>query len=278
MRNHTLSKKTLEELENVIKNDNSKSIAFFGWIDDKGKVVSSDCTWCHAGMNRPHVNGIQYSFSKITNMKATNAERKLFIDYMLNDSPWAPHFVNENVEEVLRYGWLISGECDAHLLVNAFVAGRLITEFYDNRFQFFKKAIEHGADKDMAMALSQFCRTSGNKDTSFYLETTPGHGFIYDASTKILRNFINHTPVLKVGSYKTHRSYNRHCDVWDGAGGGYDFGAPTTRIMEKIPVYKSVEKVNLNIFYKEKRMTRAIYHDFKSIPYFTKKIMENLVA
>jgi hypothetical protein len=165
---------------------------------------------------------------------------------------------------------------DAHFLVNAMVATRLISEFYDNRFKFFIRAIENGMSKNMAMVLSMFFNDA---DNSFYATSCSGHGFIYDVSTKIISRFVNNQPVLKQSTYKEHPSYNRHCDVWDGVS-GYSSSKTTGQVLSDIPKYKTVEKINLNIFYKPKnRMDGGyIYHSYDSVKYIEQKVKELLIA
>lgn len=256
------------------------AVTFTGWMNKKGNVVHATNTACHAALGYPDtykdvskLGSIDFVWSKVMDHDAVSGQsRDMFINYMLKESPWSACFLNESVEEVLQYGWLISADTDAHLLVNAMVATRLMTEFSGNRFDFFCKAIANGMDKNMAMVLSMFCISS---DDTFYLSTCGGHGFVYDVSTKIISNFINKTPVLGRGPYKEVKTYGRHCDVWDGGGSDY---SKTTSKLETIPVYKTVEKVNLNIFYKEKRMTGYTYHPFSSSKYFEQKVKEKLIA
>jgi hypothetical protein len=276
----------LDKLANIIKdppvNLSSYGVAFTGWMNDKGEVHHSTNTACHAGLNsgengKRELRQVDFVWSKMVSegVNADKTQRDMFINYMLTESPWASLFLNENVDEVLTYGWLISADTDAHLLVNAMVATRLVSEFTNSRFQFFIKAIDNGMSKNMAMVLSMFCSHS---DNSFYISECTGHGFTYDVNKKIIPNFINNTPVLYRGPYREVLSYNRHCNVWDGSKEGWGRDGLTTEVLNTIPIYKVVDKVNLNIFFKEKRRTSYTYHDYSTSKYFEKQVKEKFIA
>lgn len=253
------------------------SIAYYGWLNDKGDVVASGNTYCHAGLSSD--KGISGNMVAVWSQMQSpafvvnEADRTMFINYMLHESPWSHLFLNETPEEVYKYGWLIDAKADAHLVVNAAVATRTVTEYAGSRFVFFTEAIKNGMSKPMAMALSQYMYPS---DKTFYISPSSGHGFIYDVSDKVIRNFINNTPVLRNKPYKEVVRYSRHCDVWDGTS-GYSGAKSCAETLRKIPVYRHVEKVNLNIFYKDKRAADT-YHPFNSAKYFEQKVRELLVA
>lgn len=276
----------LDKLAGIIKDPpvclSSYGVAFTGWMNDKGEVAHSTNTACHAGLMhaRDKINTIKsadFVWSKMVSegVNADRTQRDMFINYMLTESPWASLFLNESVDEVLTYGWLISADTDAHLLVNAMVATRIVSEFTTTRFQFFVKAVDSGMSKNMAMVLSMFCSDS---EDSFYLSECSGHGFVYDVSQTILPNFLRNKPKLHAGRYRDVLSYNRHCDVWDGLRNSYgSYGKKTLPLLTAIPIYRRVEKINLNIFFKEKRRTSDIYHHYSTCQYFEKQV-EKLIA
>lgn len=270
----------LDKLEKKIAEQNNfSSVAYYGWLYVDGKVASAENTYCHAGLNTSRTGGDSlvavWTQMQSQAFSVDQKHRKMFINYMLHESPWSHIFLNETPEEVYKYGWLIDAGADAHLVVNAAVATRTITEYATSRFVFFTKAIDSGMSKPMAMALSQYMYPS---DNTFYISPSSGHGFIYDVNSKIVSRFINNTPVLRNGPYRTRMGYNRHCDVWDGVK-GYGNEDRVAEVLRKIPVYKHVEKINLNIFYKDKKLASGyVYHPFTSAKYFEQKVKELLVA
>ena len=271
-----LSELKLDEVAVLIKNSTHKScVAYFGWVYKGGKATASGTTWCHAGLMRGD-EGCLAVWSAMQNHPFNEKQETIFVDYMLKDSPWKDVFLNTDLQHVKTYGWLADTDVDAHLLVNAIVATRLISEFPE-RFRFFLKAMENGVEKNMAMVLSQFCADS---DTSFFLAATDGHGFIYDINTKIIPTFLNKAPIVhKSRSYKTSPTYNRHCDVWDGRKADpYDSGK-SLAILQKIPQYKDIKKINLNIFYSEKKKSSGyVYHSYDTLPYFVEQVKEKFSA
>jgi hypothetical protein len=265
----------------------SYDVAFYGGLTKDGVVAYATNMACHAALSYPErwwneKTKPDYIWSKLMPSHdggtITAEDKDLFINYMLKESPWASVFVNKTVAGVEKYGWIADAEADAHFLVNALVATRLISEFTTNRFSFWKNAIKAGMSKDMAMVLSQYC--SDSKGETFYLNTVSGHGFVYDLDTEIIKRFVNKTPKMLGKSYKQHMTYNRHCDVWDGKGGDYYSDGKVGALLAKIPVYKQVDKVNLNIFYKEKKRGSYdyIYHSYDSAKYFEKQVKEKLCA
>lgn len=250
------------------------SVTYTGWVFEGGKTKTSNSTICHAGLAHGPKDAIAV-WSRMQDHTQEDKDEKLFVDYMLKESPWKNVFLNPNRDHVKKYGWIADADQDAHLVVNACVATRLISEF-PSRFKFFIKAVENGMSKDTAMVLSQFCEDTKDK---FYVAYISGHGFVYDKSKKIISNFVNHKPIVKEGrSYKLSPSYSRHCDVWDGTGSGYADGAHTYVAIKDIPEYKSVEKINLNIFYSSKKQAaNYIYHSYDSAKWFEQKVKEKLV-
>lgn len=253
------------------------SVAYYGWLYENGNITPASNTFCHAGLTTSRSGtdlvAVWTQMQKPA-FSVDEADRTMFINYMLHESPWSHIFLNETPEEVYTYGWLIDANADAHLVVNAAVATRTITEYSENRFVFFTEAVKNGMSKPMAMVLSQYACPSGN---TFYISPSTGHGFIYDLDNKIIDRFINNKPVLRSKPYKSSMGYTRHCDVWDGVR-GYHGSNRVIDVLTKIPVYKHVDKVNLNIFYKDKKASEYKYHQFASAKYFEQKVRELLVA
>lgn len=261
----------------IAKKNYYSSVAYYGWLYEGGKITAASNTYCHAGLNTSESNkGLIAVWTQMQKpaFGVNEADRTMFINYMLHESPWSHIFLNETPEEVYTYGWLIDANADAHLVVNAAVATRTITEYADTRFVFFIEAVKNGMSKPMAMVLSQYMYPSEN---TFYISPSSGHGFVYDINDKIIDRFINNKPILKSPPYNSRMQYIRHCDVWDGVA-GYSNKLNVTNVLRKIPVYKHVEKVNLNIFYKDKKAGNYTYHTFASAKYFEEKVKELLVA
>lgn len=274
----------MENLRNTVartveKGKNSdRSVAYTGWIFDDGSSEASENTYCHAGLDNGGCfdNEILAVFSRWQNQKVTNKDDMvLFYDYMTKYSPWRETILNTSLEDVLEHGWLVNADYESNYVVNTCVATRLISEF-PSRFLFFKKALDAGAEPNEAMILTQFCNDS---DNSFYINHVDGHGFVYDVKDNIIKNFLTDNKQFSMGTYRETGTYNNHCKIWDGKKGDrYAYGDyKCTNILLKIPIQQNIKKVNLNIFYKEKKNVGQ-YHSYKTMKYFIESVKEKLVA
>jgi hypothetical protein len=219
---------------------------------------------CHAGLmdaNRVYTKGslltIISGFQQ-QNMEAAEEEQRMFIKYMLEDSPWSKCFLIESVDDVLENHWLLNVNEPANLMSGAAIATRLISEFPQN-FRAWVKMVEVGVDPNKAMLFAQLARYS--ERGGLYVSTWPGHTPINGSYTKeYFDNFISKTPKIVMAPYNEVLTYNNISRTWGKEGNVNYHKFKTIRPREK------VISQNLNIFFRRfKEMRDRGYHYFKTM-------------
>lgn len=222
-------------------------IASVAFVTPKG-LVFSDNHACHAGLSCTHVAGKDAKITTVISgfqfCEASEADKRLFINYMLNDSPWKEVFINKDVDHVLKNHWWVDATVPSNFLANALVATRLPTEF-PQRFRVFIDAVKEGVSGDEAYIMSMLL----NKSSKNYNWSLASGHICFNTSPiqEVYKRFVNHTPKDMGQPYNKVQGYNSNNGVWGPDYGGGNKGQDL--LFRIVPESMTVAK-NLNIFYK----------------------------
>jgi len=236
--------------------DEVASIAF---VIPDDKLVFSQNHACHAGLNCSRsvlTKDMKMVISGFQKCAATEKEKRIFIDYMLNKSPWKEVFLNPDVDHVLTNHWWADANAPSNFLANALVATRLPTEF-PSCFKVFLSLLKEGLSGDEAYLMSLLLSESGD---TFSWSPKSGHiCFNFRGFNSVYKRFIDHNPKDVGPPFKEKRGYTSNNGVWSLDDYGYG-SAQQDNLFRIVPASKMVTK-SLNIFYKPK--TGQYQHAFK---------------
>lgn len=119
--------------------------AFLGYIQDVGSgkleyvhVGSAACHGPFGGQGRMPRNKVPFLLSELRPLLGTEETKKevapRFYHWLMNESVWAPLFVDKDYESVKERGFLISTDQPATFTLSGLVATRTFTEKYNSDF------------------------------------------------------------------------------------------------------------------------------------------------
>lgn len=192
----------------------SSNNSFGGFIDLKGNYVRVGRWVCHGWLKSYEVtrnnwvnNGAKYVLSAVMKPNMSKEDLKIFIQWLVTESPYAHIFVDKDVKSILEYGYLVDAAHPAAFITSALITSRFPTESYVNvqtftkRNMVWRELIDMGVNKTEAFFFAQLYDAASIK--SLYPITpsrlssghTPFHSFGYQEN--YVRNFLNGTPQLQ---------------------------------------------------------------------------------
>lgn len=256
-----------------------------GFLTKEGKLVTSNNHACHAGLHhsgswefisdlKKKGEGVGgYSFVKdpivaiystIVNKNIMKDEHKLlFADYLINRSSWSDCFLNPNAQDVVDSCWVLDPMQPSNYIAGACVATRWITE-WPKRCTAWVAMVDAGVDENEAFFFSHGLE-SRDEDELFPIILNTGYAWHCPLEKEFdkhyFTNFIQNKG-REDEAYQIDLNYRRVHRTWgEGDRLNYSvFGELTPRGEEK----KVGEKINLNIFFKPKKVAKNYGHQYTS--------------
>lgn len=141
--------------------DNPGVCSFYTYRDKQ--VTDTIGGPCHArlGYARAGVEEIGLNFSGHAKQMKDEEGYKRFLKYILNDSPFAPMFLDKDADKVIKSGARMDVEKNALWVYTSAIATRHYTEFPDMR-KVFNEVMDLGFDGNVAYLVSTFVRRKGD--------------------------------------------------------------------------------------------------------------------
>ena len=119
---------------------------------------------CHGALSqsslRSYCSGIikdyepEYILSSVQRLLVPQADAEMFIEWLVQRSPYQEAFITKDVKDILKYGYVCRTDLPNTFVAGALIASRFITENYNDwiveRFKVFKKFIEAGISETEA--------------------------------------------------------------------------------------------------------------------------------
>jgi hypothetical protein len=230
--------KKLMELDS----DRLSSVTLFGgWL--KGGVFDTDTyTGCHSSLASNKfegcellVNGLSYQHEGWAH--ATDEHRLLLLDYLLNDSPWAGCYLEDDASEVLDKKFLcVRTDIDKRLVSGACTITRVMWEQSNVPRAFFDLVTGWPEiNRSYALLLAHIIP---NGDYIISLVSSEGHSCLHPSymSKQTIFNFVFNQPedYKPSQTFRVEPGYQGHSYLWGGkAYGVVDRDIPVAAIKNR---------------------------------------------
>lgn len=179
---------------------------------------------CHAGMNNTGYGGFpikskrQYVVSSIQEHKVDKDDAILYINWLVNEGPYAPVFVTKDPEDILENGYICDADHPSNLIAGALINSRIMWE-YTEVLKSFLKMVKLGVNSNLAMFMAHIYRYNG----SFYKYQMSGHCSLdgYDVRIHQIVNFVKAEMINPNKNYSDESAYVGVHMLW----GKSDIGA-----------------------------------------------------
>jgi len=246
-----------------------------GWLSEYNMLE------CHTGRNRYKTHGIKYVLSAVMKPHTTDDIVRLFIDWLINRSPWAHMHMDKDVDSVLRLGYMVDANYAPEAVTSGFIASRLITESYSSPDDFairclvWKELIDIGCTENEAFFFAHMYKGSGKKDLYpiTFNRMQSGHSTFHGCNYQenYIKSFLNASPVNLSGRLLSrgegYHSYTIN-SIW---GKTTDKDSFAEKVQNFVPVRKAL-KVDHHIFrkapkqgfsYKSREDFASVIHQLK---------------
>lgn len=202
---------------------------------DNGKIRHQAPDACHARLSWCYYQDEDTTAKEIVNIalnitahhkqmsKGDQEVHTRFVQYMLNDSPWAPMFITKDVKEALEVGILMDVTRNVSHIVGAAVALRVATE-WPVILKPFGDALDKGYSGNVAYLISGHLQ---HGKVSYW----PGHSALTSTLSlaqivKFFKEGYSQKDWKGIAKDKTQKSYKIHDPICPGSGyGGAMVGA-----------------------------------------------------
>ena len=254
-------------------NLNKKSNAYIGLIVERANKLELEVIGpgpCHGSFQKNSLTytlgtdrTAVYTLSAVQQLRVSTEDAKMFIEWLVQRSPWNEMFLTKDVDDILKHGYVSRTDLPDNFIVGGYIASRLITESYNeyvvDRFAVFKEMIKAGASETEAFMFAHMY-ASENKKKTYPILLQPlnsGHATfsIGNRGKNYFKNFLTARPVNPGPNFNVNRGYNsRIYDIW---------GSPVDTagflgFCRKIKPRSSKEATNYNIFEKPKASSYLI--------------------
>jgi len=277
----------MKELEKVrtqfakdAKTNKGSSNAYIAVVEDSGFYRLLGGGPCHGALQKYQLEGkltykVKYILSWVMPILSSQAFADEYIRWLANESPWAVVFLTKDVEDIKKFGWVVSAEYPANFVASALIATRNITEKYTDsvcaRLPIYEEILRLGfshAEAYIFSASYNKAHSSGKKLYPLqYARLSSGHSpfELSYANEAYYRNFLNNTPEnLKKETFKENSGYTDSVTAMWSKGGSKDSFSDWMRGIQ--PKVVTAAK-NYNIFEKApvKGYTINSPEDFKNV-------------
>lgn len=262
---------TLDEIRTQFAKDAARGRAarsgsynsFGAFVNKKDEYILVGKWVCHGWLGEGTVGsrgwgagGIKYVLSAVMYPHMDKDDVPVFIDWLVNRSPWAEVFVDKDVNSILKYGYLVNADFPTRFIASAMIASRFLSESYsgdtfESRCKVWRELLDMGCTENEAFMFAHMYDATSTKVlypiTASRLSS--GHstflGFGYQEG--YVRNFLNATPANLTGrklSSGVGYIYDTICNIW---GSSYDSDSFWERVQKIVPRSRN-QGVDHNIF------------------------------
>lgn len=202
-------------------------------------------------------------------LKLSDTVRITYLEWLLNESPWASAYVEKDAKQVFDDRIVtINTDIDCRVVGGGCVGFRRLWEYCQIVQTWYDLAVK-GVNKNLAYFLAH-ASTGAKGDYITWEHYGWGHTNLNhdDLSKEGLLNFVNGTPIGKVGTYRTTGSYKSYSDMFQD---NDNYGTMMSSWVAKNFPYKDaeevVEVVAKNPFTASKKAIAMPANDKPKIPY-----------
>lgn len=232
------------------------STSAIGWVDKKGKLLKKKEWVCHANLNRAPDDDFEWLLNSFQAIPKHNSKEdaELYIHWLVNDSPYKEVFITKDAKDIMENNYVVRVDIPSNMLSSAMIVSRVPTEIYSpevsRRLLSWARFVKLGCDPTKAfLYTSMFATEEGGL---FYSPISSGHWAFFPMQNdlKYIKNFLLGRVVAPEGLYCKNRRYENANNIW---GGNYGYEEKKQYdCFKKLEPRKKENKVNLNIFYKDK--------------------------
>lgn len=241
-------------------------VTYCGVITKDGQYIDSNNTACHAGLYK--IGGEKelkwiITGSQTPKPKVTKEENLTFIDYFINQSPYADAIVTKDAEEVNGNYYLFDVEKPSNLVCGGCITSRFASEHSEGGVKLFHRLIKNGAPGDYAMLFSHIFRLEEESGKKWRVSWSPtnSHNAFYPTyfDKHYGKNYVAHTipEKNKQASFQDSRVINNCGGMW-----GTNRDGSCSKFTQNIVPKSESEKLNLNIF--ENLRNKGVYYCFNN--------------
>lgn len=187
---------------------------------------------CHAGLRDiTYVRGYQDFGSPIAVVSALmkpyekemllEEEAFMYLDWLLNRSPYSSVFISKDVHECLLHKAIIAdANHPSNLMAGGLVASRRLWE-YPTVARVFCDLVKEGTNEDLAYILAHYCTTSFDRSGKVDWSCVRGGHCTIETSAvtqAYVKNFLAHTPTDLNKPYSESYSYYGYSNMFLGKG------------------------------------------------------------
>lgn len=178
--------------------DDTSAVATLAIVSDKMALPIGN-TACHAGLNSTYAQGIsgkrQYIVSGLQTTQLSEADRQLFVEWLIQRSPFASAFPIKDA------AWLIEQRClvgTADVPANVLGAGMIASRFQSERknvkfVQLMMDMVKAGVDESLAFLVCHYIRVGDR--VSFSNGDSCHSALAYNISKGDVLNYLKHNLV-----------------------------------------------------------------------------------
>lgn len=237
-----------------------------GLIFTDNTYWKSSNTACHAGLKyikndadcKKDLKGV-WSVYKKPHEDLDLPSQKKFVNWMVNESPYADTFLLKDVDSIINGCWVSDPNTHYNLMVAGSIATRFITEsYYLNNSRVWAELVNNGADPTYAYVLAQGFKTSGHKTWPI----RPGSGDSHTgvqfsfSSIELSRNFIKRN--IQQKGYPTYNEVKKYDDLTELFSSNHASSKDLRKWIEKARPIKNSMHISYNIFSQNKKKTNVL--------------------
>lgn len=234
-----------------------------------GVVQTIGMQACHGGLSRSYSSPPEYIISGIQrpsermNYRTEDSE-EVYLNYLLNDSPFANAFVTKDAKEALAQECVVArADLPSNIMAAGLVSTRRVWEF-PHISRITADLIKHGVNPDLAFLISHYCYPSDGLKQFAWCNKPSQHNSI-DVTVmdkKAIKRFLDHKPLkTKLNSnYSKSSDYRGYCEMWTDA----KPGPSLIEFVKGIELNNNNSNKSINPFLKSKKSAES---DLKLLSY-----------
>lgn len=208
----------------------SRENAALCFIAEEGIIASSNQA-CYAGLGR-HPDELKWEETGIaigsklffggqawakSKYKPTEEEQIMYMDWVMNRSPYAPIFLLHDAKEAFDNGVVFADvNAPANLMFFGLNATRYTHEF-TNIVHLFCDMVKAGVNEHLAFLCGHCISFDGFKNTIGFMALNSGHACLEGGiSETVFKSFINNNPKYLATSYKKNSNYYGCMKIFGG--------------------------------------------------------------
>lgn len=198
------------------------------WMEaGKGTCGSHSTGPCHSGLGNQHnhpeivINFLQKDYAQSHGAggwdKTTDEEKLLYLDWLMNESPYKDSFLKKDAAQALNWGFCVmNGNCAGNIMGAGVVATRRLWE-HTLVLSAWAALVKGGMPKNMAYPIAH-CMLGSVSKTGNFSWYNQGCGHVTIDAWKFpftaLKKFIDNTPDLLTERFCVSGSYRSYGDMF----------------------------------------------------------------